>query len=156
MVWSAGSRSTSRGSGEDAILSAGRRQSAAGSQIDARLDPAVASGDASLVESLITNLLENAIRHNSPAASVEISTETTPDGPRLRVANTGAEVPPAELDRLFQTVPATRRRDASAATDGHGLGLAIVKAIADAHGASLTARSAPQGGLEVEVTFRAG
>jgi signal transduction histidine kinase len=38
-------------------------------------------------------------------------------------------------------------------TAGHGLGLAIVRAIADAHGATLTARSRPEGGLHIEVTF---
>ncbi len=141
--------------GEDAILRRRQEAERRGIAIDARLDPAVASGDASLAESLITNLLENAIRHNLAGGSVQFSTETTPAGPRLRVANTGAEVPPADLDRLFR--PFQRHgRARVGATDGHGLGLAIVKAIADAHGASLTARSAPQGGLEVEVTFRAG
>jgi signal transduction histidine kinase len=134
-----------------------RRQDAQrrGIEIDAQLEPAVASGDASLVESLITNLLENAIRHNLTGGSVQISTKTTPGGPRLRVANTGAEVPPADLGRLFQ--PFQRHGPARVGpADGHGLGLAIVQAIADAHGASLTARARPQGGLEVEVTFRAG
>jgi signal transduction histidine kinase len=123
--------------------------------IDARLDPAIASGDASLVESLITNLLDNAIRHNLPGGSVELSTATTPDGPRLRIANPGAEIPPADLGRLFQ--PFERHGQSRVdSSRGHGLGLAIVQAIADAHGASLTARARPQGGLEVEVTFRAG
>jgi signal transduction histidine kinase len=37
--------------------------------------------------------------------------------------------------------------------EGHGLGLAIVRAIADAHGAALTARARPGGGLDIEVTF---
>jgi signal transduction histidine kinase len=37
--------------------------------------------------------------------------------------------------------------------EGHGLGLAIVRAIADAHGAALTARARPAGGLDVKVTF---
>jgi signal transduction histidine kinase len=37
--------------------------------------------------------------------------------------------------------------------EGHGLGLAIVRAIADAHGAALTARPRPAGGLDIEVTF---
>ena len=37
--------------------------------------------------------------------------------------------------------------------EGHGLGLAIVRAIADAHGAALTARARPAGGLDIKVTF---
>ncbi len=126
-----------------------------GIQIDARLDRSVASGDPSLVERLIVNLLQNATRHNISGGSVEIATSTTPDGPRLRVANTGAEIPPADLDRLFQPFQRLAGQRVGP-VDGHGLGLAIVQAIADAHGASLVARSRPQGGLEVEVTFKAG
>jgi len=134
-----------------------RRQDAARHevQVDARLDSAFARGDPSLAESLIANLLDNAIRHNLRGGSVELSTATTADGPRLRVANTGAEIPPADLDRLFQ--PFQRRGQARVgAGDGHGLGLAIARAIADAHGASLVARARSEGGLEVEVTFPAG
>jgi signal transduction histidine kinase len=124
-----------------------------GIEIDTHLDPAVVSGDASLAESLITNLLENAIRHNLTAGSVQISTATTPDGPFLRIANTGPEVPAADLDRLFQ--PFQRLGPARVGpAGGHGLGLAIVQAIADAHGASLTAHARPHGGLDVVVTFR--
>jgi signal transduction histidine kinase len=124
-----------------------------GVRIDARLDPAFGSGDANLVESLISNLLQNAITHNVTGGSVEISTATSPDGPRLCVSNTGAVIPPADLDRLFQ--PFQRHGEPRVGpTDGHGLGLAIVQAIVTAHGASLTAGPRPQGGLDVEVTFR--
>lgn len=123
--------------------------------LQARLDPAIAGGDPSLAESLIANLLQNATRHNVTGGSVQVSTGTTPDGPRLRVVNTGPVIPAADVERLFQPFQRLGGERLGGA-DGHGLGLAIVQAIADAHGAALTARSAPQGGLEVEVTFRAG
>jgi signal transduction histidine kinase len=139
----------------EAVEKHGQDAERRGIEIDARLEPAVASGEASLAESLITNLLENAIRHNLTGGSVQISTAGTAAGPRLRISNTGAEVPPGDIGRLFQ--PFQRHGPARVgAADGHGLGLAIVQAIADAHGASLIARARPQGGLEVEVTFRAG
>jgi signal transduction histidine kinase len=141
--------------GRDVVESRRQEAERRGVQIDARLDPAIASGDASLAESLIANLLQNAIRHNLPGGSVEFSTTTTSDGPRLRIANTGAQIPPNDLGGLFQ--PLQRHGQARVGSaDGHGLGLAIVQAIADAHGASLIARARPQGGLEVEVTLRAG
>ena len=139
----------------DAVESRRQEASRRGVQIDTRLDPAVATGDASLAQSLIANLLQNAIRHNFTGGSVTLSTGTSAHGPRLLITNTGAAVAPDELERLFQ--PFQRRGQARVGPgDGFGLGLAIVQAIADAHGAALTARARPQGGLELEVTFRAG
>ena len=115
-----------------------------------RLD---AVGDPGLVASLVANLLDNAIRHNVADGAVEISTSATPDGARLTVSNTGAVVPFVEVERLFQ--PFQRLGDQRVGpADGHGLGLTIVKAIATAHGANLTARPGPQGGLDIQVTFR--
>ena len=125
-----------------------------GVQIGATFQSAIAIGDPGLVASLVANLLDNAIRHNVTDGAVEISTTATPDGARLTVSNTGPVVPLIEVERLFR--PFQRLGDQRVGpVDGHGLGLAIVKAIANAHGANLTARPGPQGGLDVQVTFRA-
>ncbi len=139
---------------EDIVL--GRQQDAQrhAVQIDATFDPAQAVGDPDLVKSLVANLLDNAIRHNVADGTVEIATTATPDGARLMVSNTGAVVPFIEVERLFQ--PFQRLGDQRVGpADGHGLGLTIVRAIATAHGANLTARPGPQGGLDIQVTFRA-
>lgn len=122
-------------------------------RIDARCDAAIASGDVSLVDSLVANLLDNAIRHNVAGGAVEVSTATTPDGPRLCIGNTGAVIPSTDLERLFQPFQRLGEQRIGQA-DGHGLGLAIVQAITTAHGATLIARPRPRGGFEVEVTFR--
>ncbi len=132
-----------------------RRQGAErlGIRIRTSCERAVAVGDASLVESLITNLVENAIRHNSDGGAVEIRTAVAPSGAQLTIGNTGAVVPSAELERLFepfQRLGGQRLRP----SDGHGLGLAIVRAVATAHDATLTARTRAEGGLDVNVTFR--
>jgi signal transduction histidine kinase len=124
-----------------------------GVPIGATFQSAIAIGDPGLVASLVANLLDNAIRHNVADGTVEISTSATADGARLTVSNTGAAVPFIEVERLFQ--PFQRLGDQRVApADGHGLGLTIVKAIATAHGATLTARPRPQGGLDIQVTFR--
>ena len=68
------------------------------------------------------------------------------------MANTGPAVPAAAVDRLFQPFQRLAAERTSRG-EGLGLGLSIVQAIADAHGASITARPQPGGGLLVEVTF---
>ncbi len=131
-----------------------REPEAAGGNLDVRvtLAPAPAEGDPRLVERLIANLLDNAIRHNVPRGHVEITTGTHHQRAFLAVANSGPTIPTEELPRLlqpFQRLHGTRTNH----TSGNGLGLAIVDAIAAAHRATLTAQPRPGGGLAVEVTF---
>jgi signal transduction histidine kinase len=61
-------------------------------------------------------------------------------------------IPPDQVDRLFE--PFARLGGVRARNgDGYGLGLSIVRAIASAHGAALTSRAQPEGGLDIEVSF---
>jgi signal transduction histidine kinase len=116
------------------------------------LDPAPAAGSPPLAEQLAANLVDNALRHNLPGGRVDISTGMRNSRAVLSVLNTGPAVPAAVLDRLFQ--PFQRlAADRTSRGEGLGLGLSVVQAIADAHGASITARPQPAGGLLVEVTF---
>ncbi|HEY3957543.1 MAG TPA: HAMP domain-containing sensor histidine kinase [Streptosporangiaceae bacterium] len=129
-------------------------------KVSAALTPAPASGDPNLAESLVANLVDNAIRHNVPGGEVEVVTgPATPAGPagaaaRIAVRNTGPVVPPTEVDRLFEPFHQLGA-ERTGHGDGHGLGLAIVHAIAAAHGAVLTAHARPLGGLDIEVCFAA-
>jgi signal transduction histidine kinase len=121
-------------------------------QVDATLDAAPTRGDARLVESLVANLVDNALRHNLPGGQVTVSTMAADGRAVLSVANTGPVVPAGDVDRLFQPfqrLTGERLRHDS----GHGLGLAIVRAIAGAHNAELTAYARPEGGLNVAVGF---
>jgi signal transduction histidine kinase len=120
--------------------------------VQARFDPAVVSGDVSLVESLVANLLDNAIRHNVPGGTVEVSTAMTSRGAGLSVGNTGPSIPPDELEHLFRPFERLGAPRVGQG-DGYGLGLAIVQAIVSAHGAVLNARARPRGGLDVEIIF---
>jgi len=119
---------------------------------DAALGPALAAGDPSLAEILISNLLENAIRHNIPGGHIQITTSTHDNQATLTVANTGPHVPAEQARRLlepFQRLDGKRGHD----HEGLGLGLSIVAAIASAHGATLSVRPRPSGGLAIKVTF---
>jgi signal transduction histidine kinase len=123
-----------------------------GIRVETRLAEAPTAGDPGLAESLITNLVDNAIRHNTSGGRAEISTAAAGGQATIRVSNTGAVIPPEQLGRLFQPFG---RADGERIrhTGGHGLGLAIVQAIARAHGATLTPKARPEGGLDIEVTF---
>ncbi|MET7401745.1 HAMP domain-containing sensor histidine kinase [Dactylosporangium sp. NPDC005572] len=114
--------------------------------------PATMVGDRMLLARLVANLLDNAIHYNEPAGAVEVHVRGIDGHVRLIVANTGAVVPPEQVERLFEPFQRMRR----VADDGHhGLGLSIVRAIAVAHAAHLTAQSRPGGGLTVELHFPA-
>ncbi len=126
----------------------------AGLGLDVRrtLDPAPTVGDPRLLERLVGNLIDNAIRHNTPGGHVEITTGTRHQHAFLTVTNSGPKIPPEEVSRLlqpFQRLGAARTRHNS----GHGLGLSIVQAIANAHRAELSARTRPEGGLTVAISF---
>ncbi len=135
-----------------ALLTRRPEASAHGLDVRATLGPAQAAGDPRLIERLIENLLDNAIRHNTSGGHLEITTGTRDHHALLAITNTGPALAPEEIQRLFQPFqrlggPRTEH------TNGHGLGLSIVKAIAVAHGADLVTRAQPQGGLAVEVSF---
>ncbi|MDX6298293.1 MAG: hypothetical protein QOI51_2150 [Nocardioidaceae bacterium] len=133
---------------------AGRRNEAErlGIRIDAALGQVPAFGDRRLVESLVANLVDNALRHNIPGGKIEITTTPVDRAAKLAISSTGPALVPPDVERLFQPfqqLGGARMRH----TDGHGLGLTIVLAIAQAHRAELTAHPRPEGGLHVEVIF---
>jgi signal transduction histidine kinase len=122
-----------------------------GLQVQADIRPAGLDGDPVLIQRLVLNLVQNAVRHNVPGGHIQITTGTRCGRAVVSVTNTGPVIPPAEIGRLFQ--PFQRLGTRRARCDGHGLGLSIVRAIAAAHGAAITAQPAPGGGLSVTVSF---
>jgi signal transduction histidine kinase len=113
--------------------------------------PAIFLGDARLAERLVSNLLDNAIRHNHCGGQVTIRTTAAPGEAVLSVVNTGPVIQPTEVPGLFEPF---RHRGATRTTgDSPGLGLSIVGAIAAAHGAAVWAWAPQDGGLEVHVRF---
>jgi len=116
------------------------------------IQPAILHGEALLVQQLVTNLIDNAVRHNIADGDVQVATRTSDGHAVLTVTNSGQVIPPAEVDRLFQPFQRLGPR-AVRADGGHGLGLSIVRTIATAHGAAVTAQPRPGGGLAIDVTF---
>jgi signal transduction histidine kinase len=123
-----------------------------GLHVEASTQPAALHGDPLLAERLVANLVDNAVRHNMPGGSVQVTTGTSAGRAVLSVASTGPVIPPGQVDQLFQPfqrLSARRARNDSS----HGLGLSIVRAIATAHGATITTKAPPGGGLSINITF---
>ncbi|MGW3772432.1 sensor histidine kinase [Actinomadura verrucosospora] len=121
---------------------------------DRLLGPAPASGDPVLVERLVQNLVENAIRHNRDGGEVHVATRVRDGWAELTVANTGPTVPAYEIETIFE--PFRRLGNDRVRSDrGSGLGLSIVRATATAHGGTVTASPRPGGGLVVTVRLPA-
>lgn len=116
-----------------------------------RFAAAATVGDPNLVHTLLTNLLDNAIRHNNRDGFVEITTQSQGRQAILAVVNSGPVIPDDQLTRLRQ--PFQRLSTDRNGRHGYGLGLAIVDAVARAHDARLTIQPRPEGGLSVTVAF---
>ncbi len=116
--------------------------------------PAMTFGDPRLIERLIVNLIDNAIRYNVDGGRIELRVEEDAGQAYVSVANTGPIVPPEMVERLLQPFQrlGTERTHHGVSL---GLGLSIVKAIADAHRASLELLPLSNGGLRVTVRFAA-
>lgn len=134
------------------LLALGPRADRLGLRLDTSLQPGPTDGDPRLAERLVTNLIDNALRHNTVGGHVEIATGTTAGQAFVSVTNSGPSIAPQDMERLFQ--PFQRLgADSTDHSEGLGLGLSIVAAVADAHDATIEAHPRPAGGLHIEVTF---
>jgi signal transduction histidine kinase len=131
---------------EDVLETAGLRDR----RVHAALEPAVISGDPVLVERLVANLVDNAVRYNDAGGDIWINTRTVENECQLTVGNTGPAISPADVDRIFQPF---QRLDDSTFHEGFGLGLTIVASIAAVHGGTATARPRDEGGLLVNIAI---
>jgi signal transduction histidine kinase len=123
-----------------------------GLQVETQIEPAPTTGDPQLAQRLISNLLDNAIRHNHDQGQITLTTGTRASRPFISVANTGPVIPETEMARLLEPFQQLENRRTGHRT-GHGLGLAIIAAIAAAHHAELTVQPRPSGGLTIRATF---
>ncbi|WP_066940170.1 sensor histidine kinase [Microtetraspora fusca] len=120
------------------------------------LRPAVVQGDPLLLERCVANMVENAVKYNVRDGDVWVTLRVDDAAGEVvvTVENTGPQVPPYEVDDLFEPfrrLHGERVRSAG----GAGLGLSIVRAIVDAHGGAIAARARSEGGLAVTVRLPA-
>lgn len=108
--------------------------------------------DRQLMEELVYNLCDNAIRYNNRGGSVTVTVDQEDGHTYLVVKDTGIGISPANQERVFERfyrVDKSRSRE----TGGTGLGLAIVKHIVAQHGAKLSLESEEGKGTEIRVDF---
>lgn len=101
--------------------------------------------------SLLRNLLNNALLHNSPGTTVRVAvlSASAHAGPAWVVEDSGSGIPAHERERVFDRFYRSGKND----SPGSGLGLAIVRAIAQQHGAQVLLQDSPLGGLRVCVQW---
>lgn len=115
--------------------------------VDADPDLPLVSADYTMIEQILTNLLENATRHSPPGSAVVVS--ACPRGAFIEVSVTdqGPGLDPADVDRLFR--PFERGPESRSS----GLGLAICRALVEAHGGMIRVSSANGNGRRRGATF---
>ncbi len=117
--------------------------------VEIETSPARTLGDPRLLERLIGNLVENAVRHNVTGGWLRVTCGAADGRVWLHVANGGQVIAPSDVDLLFE--PFRRGGKVRTATRGSGLGLSIVRLIVEAHHGRLQAAAPPFGGLAVRI-----
>jgi two-component system OmpR family sensor kinase len=122
-------------------------------KLDVALDvPAEATGvyDAKLMDQLIWNLLDNAVKFSAEGGRIEVS--ATPSGQQLvlKVADSGPGISAEQIDRVFERFS---RTDEAHSAEGTGLGLSIVRAVAEVHGGEVRASNREAGGTVLQVSL---
>jgi two-component system phosphate regulon sensor histidine kinase PhoR len=112
----------------------------------------VVQGIRQLLQGIVYNLCDNAIKYNRKGGSVNVSVRDEGQFVRLTVADTGIGIPPEHQERIFERF---YRVDKSHSKEigGTGLGLSIVKHAARLHSASIALQSTVGRGTTITVTF---
>ncbi len=114
----------------------------------ARIEAVTAAGAAAGLRTLLSNLVDNAVRYTPAPGRVDIAAFRDGAQAALEVSDSGPGIPPEERTRVFDRF----YRRAGETSGGSGLGLAIVKQIVERHGGSISLEDASSaGGLKVAV-----
>jgi heavy metal sensor kinase len=108
-------------------------------------------GDARMLQRMLANLVDNAVKYTPPGGKVEVSlTETEPKAVVVSVNDTGAGISESDLPHIFERF---YRCDRSRSQPGTGLGLSLARAIARAHGGDITVTSSLNQGSTFTITL---
>jgi two-component system sensor histidine kinase KdpD len=105
--------------------------------------------DSVLIEQVLVNLLENAIKYTPPKSPIEISASITDAQVLVQVADRGPGIPPGDEERVFDKFYRARPNGSS----GVGLGLTVCRGIVEAHGGKIWAQNRDGGGAAFQFTL---
>lgn len=105
-----------------------------------------------VLDEMLSNLIDNAVKYNVAGGSVAVSVQDAPDGARLTVSDTGIGIPAEHRDKVFERFYRVDKSH-SKQTGGTGLGLSIVKHGAALHGATVELESEEGRGTSVTLRF---
>lgn len=134
---------------EDALDQAKDAIASRGLLVEAQLSDAPVSADSQLVERMVWNLVDNAVRHNVTGGWIQITTESANGSACLRIANSGKVITDAELAALAE--PFRRLAGRTAVGEGVGLGMSIARSVSVAHSAAMDVSNPAGGGLDIVV-----
>ncbi|MDO4267084.1 MAG: ATP-binding protein [Eubacteriales bacterium] len=120
--------------------------------IDLAGTPAVVRGSARILDEMIFNLCDNAIKYNRPGGQVHVTVQAVGGHPVLSVADTGIGIPEKDKERIFERFYRVDK-SRSKSSGGTGLGLSIVKHGAMFHKAKVELKSKLGEGTEVQIIF---
>ncbi len=129
---------------------------AADLRVERDLHSAPTAGSRVLLERLVANLVQNAVRHNQRGGWLRVRTATEGQSVVVSVANGGPELDPAQVPALFEpfrrlSADGRQPADRVDSSRGVGLGLSIVRAVTVAHRGDVRAEPLSSGGLMVKV-----
>lgn len=124
----------------------------AGISVSVKGEPTMINGIPRLLQEIIFNLCDNAVKYNRTGGSVTVAVNSGGDSARLTVSDTGIGIPADCRERIFERFYQVDK-SRSKAVSGTGLGLSIVKHAALAHNAKIETRSEVGRGTEITVIF---
>ena len=130
------------------------RLSGRGVNVDVPADLPMVSVDPVLIDQLLANLLENALRYTPDSSPIEIRGSANGDTVAVEICDRGPGISPAERERVFEKF--YRGQAAKQNDGGTGLGLTICRAVVLAHGGSIDIFARKQGGTRVRFTLPLG
>ena len=122
-------------------------------EVDVPGDLPLVEFDATLIERVLYNLIENASKYTPPGTVITVAAETAGDALAVSVSDTGPGIPKGQEETIFDKFTRGARESA---TPGVGLGLAISRAIVAAHQGRIWADRAPGGGARFTFTLPLG
>lgn len=122
--------------------------------VHTQLEPVTVYGAPHILDEIVFNLCENAVKYNRPGGTVTVTVSTDNGKPLFRVADTGIGIPAADCERVFERFYRVDKSH-SRAIGGTGLGLSIVKHGVLFHDGTIHLESEPDTGTVITVTFPA-